>query len=62
MSLVHSMSKEQSTIETYVFGADCFALKYVMEALDSIHYKLQLMGEPLSGSSYLYGDNTSVTT
>ena len=54
------MSKKQPTIETSVFGAEFVALKHVMEALCGICYILQMIGVPLSGCSYVYGDNMSV--
>ena len=31
-----------------------------MEALRGLRYKLRMMGVPLSGTSYIYGDNMSV--
>ena len=53
-------SKKQSTIETSVFGAEFVAMKQGMETLRGICYKLRMMGVPLSGPSYIYGDNRSV--
>ena len=53
-------SKKQSTIETSVFGAEFVAMKQGMETLRGIRYKLRMMGVPLSGPSYIYGDNMSV--
>ena len=60
MSLVDYLSKKQSKIETAVFGAEFVVLNHVMEALRVICYKLRIMGVPLSGFSYVYGDNMSV--
>jgi len=54
------LSKKQATIETSVFGAEFVAMKQGMEALRGLRYKLRMMGIPLSGPSYLYGDNMSV--
>ena len=53
-------SKKQSTIETSVFGAEFVAMKNGMETLRGLRYKLRMMGVPLSGPSYVYGDNMSV--
>ena len=53
-------SKRQSTIETSVFGAEFVAMKVGMETLRGIRYKLRMMGVPLTGPSYIYGDNMSV--
>jgi hypothetical protein len=53
-------SKKQATIETSVFGAEFVAMKQGMETLRGIRYKLRMMGVPLSGPSFIYGDNMSV--
>ncbi len=60
MSLVIWHSKKQATIETSVFGAEFVAMKQGMEALRGLRYKLRMMGVPISGPSYIYGDNMSV--
>ena len=60
MSWIDWLSKKQPKIETSVFGADFVVLKHVMEALRSIRCKLQMMGVPLYGCSYVYGDNMSI--
>ena len=53
-------SKKQPTIETSVFGAEFMAMKCGMETLHGLRYKLCMMGVPLLGLSYIYGDNMSV--
>ena len=53
-------TKRQATIETSVFGAEFVAMKTGMEAVRGLRYKLRMMGVPLSGPTYLYGDNMSV--
>ena len=53
-------SKRQATVETSVFGAEFVALKQGIEALRGLRYKLRMMGIPISGPSYVYGDNMSV--
>ncbi|KAL7536196.1 hypothetical protein ACHAXR_006979 [Thalassiosira sp. AJA248-18] len=55
-----SKTKKQPTIKTSVFGAEFVALKNVMESLRALRYKLHMMGVPISGPSYIYGDNMSV--
>ena len=60
MAPVMWLLKKQSTIETSVFGAEFLAMKIGMEALRGLRYKLQMMGVPISGPSYIYGDNMSV--
>ena len=53
-------SKKQPTIETSVFGAKFVAMKHGMETLKGLRYKLHMMGVPIPGLSYIYGDNMSV--
>ena len=60
MSLVSWYSKKQSTIETSVFGAEFVAMKVAMETVRGLRYKLRMMGIPLDGPTYMYGDNMSV--
>ena len=59
MAPITWFSKKQSTIETSVFGAEFVAMKQGMETLRGLRYKLRMMGVPLSGPSYIYGDNMS---
>ena len=56
-SLVQWFSKKQSTVETTVFASDFDAMKQGIDALDGLRYKLRMMGIPISGPSYIYGDN-----
>ena len=59
-ALIQWCSKKQATIETAVFGAEFVAMKIGMETCRGIRYKLRMMGVPLSGPTYIYGDNMSV--
>ena len=60
MALVSWYSKKQSTIETSVFGAEFVAMKVAMEVMRGLRYKLRMMGVPVTGPTYTYGDNMSV--
>ena len=60
MALIQWLSKKQPTIETSVFGAEFVAMKHGMETLRGLRYKLRMMGVPIEGPSYIYGDNMSV--
>jgi hypothetical protein len=60
MAPIFWLSRKQATIETSVFGAEFVAMKQGMEQMRALRYKLRMMGVPLSGPSYLYGDNMSV--
>ena len=59
-ALVQWMSKKQATIETSVFGAEFVAMKIGIETMRGIRYKLRMMGVPISGPTYVFGDNMSV--
>jgi hypothetical protein len=58
--MIDWLSKKQSTVETSVFGAEFCAMKHGIENLRGIRYKLRMMGVPVKGASYVYGDNMSV--
>jgi hypothetical protein len=56
------LSKQQATIETSVFGAEFVAMKHGIETLRELRCKIRMMGVPLSGPTYIYGDNKSQVT
>jgi hypothetical protein len=56
------LSKQQATIETSVLGAEFVAMKHGIETLRGLRYKIRMMGIPLSGPTYVYGDNKSPVT
>ncbi|KAL7523865.1 hypothetical protein ACHAWF_000705, partial [Thalassiosira exigua] len=61
IALIDWLSKRQATnIEKPVFGAEFVAMKHRIETACGIHYKLRMIGVPISGPTYSYGDNTSV--
>ena len=43
-----------------MFGAEFVDMNIVMEILQGLRYKLRMMVVPISGPSYIYGDNMSV--
>ena len=57
MALINWISKKQATIETSFLGAEFVAMKHGIEKLRGLRYKLHMMGIPLTGPSYIYGDN-----
>lgn len=59
-AIIDWLSKKQPTIESSVFGAEFVAMKHGMEKLRGLRYKIRMMGVPLTGPSYIYGDNMSV--
>ena len=62
MALINWVSKKQPTIESSVFGAEFVAMKHGIEALRGLRYKCRMMGIPLSGPNYVYGDNQCTIT
>ncbi len=62
MALIDWVSKKQATIETPVFGAEFVAMKHGIEKLRGLRYKLRMMGIPLTGPFFIYGDNKSQIT
>ena len=59
-ALIMWLSKKQATIETSVFGSEFVAMKQGVEACRGLRYKLRMMGVPVDGPNYVYGDNMSV--
>ena len=60
MAMIKWHSKKQSTVEGAVFGAEFVAMKQGMEALRGLRYKLRMMGVPIDGPTFVYGDSMSV--
>jgi hypothetical protein len=58
MLLINWLSEKQPTIKSSVFGAEFVAMKLGVEALQGIRYKLCMMGTPIAGPTYVYGDNS----
>ena len=59
-ALINWLGKKQATIEGSVFGAEFVAMKTGVEALRGIRYKLRMMGVPLTGPAYIFGNIMSV--
>jgi hypothetical protein len=51
---------QQPTVDSSVFGAEFFAMKNGGDTVRGLRYKLIMIGVPLSGPCYVYGDNMSV--
>ena len=58
--MIKCMYMKQPTIETSVFGAESVEMKHGMETLRGLQYRLRMMGIPIEGPSYIYGDNMYV--
>ena len=59
-SLINWCPKEQSTIETLVVGSEYVAMKVGIKTLCAFWHMLRMMGIPISGASYVYGDKMPV--
>ena len=55
--LIQWFSKNHATIETSMFGSEFVAMNIFMETIRGIRYNLSMMGVPISGPLYIYGDN-----
>ncbi len=49
-------------MESSVFGAEFVAMKHGIKTLRGLRYKIRMMGIPLSGPTYVYGNNKSQVT
>ena len=57
---VNWYSKKQGGIEGASFGSEFMAMKTACEVNRGFRYKLRMMGVPIDGPTYMYGDNMSV--
>ena len=59
-ALVYWWSKKQTSVESSSFGYEFVAMKQCCEYIRGLRYKLRMMGIPVEGPMYIYGDNQSV--
>ena len=59
-AVVRWSSKMQGSIEGVMFSSEFMAMKTAVEANQGFCYKLQMMGVPLDGPTYVYRDNMSL--
>ena len=57
---IYWSSKKQTSVETSSFGSEFLAMKACCEYIRGLRYKLRMMGIPVEGPSYIFGDNQSV--
>ena len=57
---IYWMSKKQISVESSSFGSEFVAMKQCCEYIRGLRYKLRMMGIPIIGHTYVYGDNQSV--
>jgi hypothetical protein len=59
---VEWFSKHQKTVETATYGSEFVAARIATEQIMDLRYTLRMMGVPLDGKAYMFGDNQSVIT
>jgi len=57
---IYWSSKKQLGVETSTFGAEFIAMKQCADYVRGLRYKLRMMGLPVEGFTFIYGDNQSV--
>ena len=55
-------SKKQNTVETATFGSEFVAARIATEQVMDLRYTLRMLGAPLDGPAWMFGDNESVIT
>jgi hypothetical protein len=53
-------SKRQDTVETATYGSEFVAARTAVDQIVDLRYTLGMLGVPLTGPSWLFGDNLSV--
>ena len=53
-------TKRQSTVETSTYGAEFVAARICTDQIIALRYELMMLGVPLTGPAYMFGDNESV--
>ena len=60
MALIDWLTQKQKTVEKAVFGSEFVAMTHGVETCRGLRYKLRMMGVPIAGPTYVFGDNMSV--
>jgi hypothetical protein len=56
------LAKKQNTVETAMYGSEFMVARQAIEQIIDLRYALQLMGIPIDGPAWLFGDNECVVT
>ncbi len=57
---IHTVSRKQTGVETSSFGSEFTAMKHCTEYIRGLRYKLRMLGIPVEGPAFVFGDNKSV--
>jgi hypothetical protein len=55
-------SKKQNTVESATFGSEFVAARIATDQVMDLRYTLRMLGVPLDGPAWMFGDNESVVT
>jgi hypothetical protein len=53
-------SKRQNTVETATYGSEFVAARIAVDQIIDLRYSLRMLGVPLAGPTWMFGDNLSV--
>jgi hypothetical protein len=59
---IHWHSKRQGRVQTATYGSEFMAARTASEQIIDLRYTLRMMGIPIDGPSWMFGDNQSVIT
>lgn len=59
-ALIYWLSKKQASVNASSHGSEFTSMKHCCEYLRGLRYKLRMMGIPVVGPTFIYGDNQSV--
>jgi hypothetical protein len=57
---IEMFSKRQNTVETATYGSEVVAACIAVDQIVDLRYTLQMLGVPLTGPLWMFGDNLSV--
>jgi hypothetical protein len=55
-------AKKQKTVETDTYGSEFMVARQASEQIMALRYTLRMMGIPIDGPTWMFGDNASVIT
>ena len=59
---IDSFSKWQNQVDTATYGSKFMAARQAVEQIIDLQYTLRMLGVPIEGPSWLFGDNKAVVT
>ena len=59
---VDSFSKRQNQVESATYSSEFMAAQQAVEQIIDLRYTLHMLGVPIEGPSWLFGDNKAVVT